>query len=1319
MVLLLTSRPTRLLITLVFLCGIMGFTATGTAFAAGKPPRKPPVHKQVKVTPTKTRSVKPSAASNTAVLTSKYDTMRTGQTPNETSLTTSNVNTSQFGKHVAYPVDGYVYAQPLYMPNLTINGVSHNVVFVATENDSVYAFDADQNGAPSAPLWHTGFLINGATTVSSADVSCNDIVPQQGITSTPVIDSGTGTMYVIANTKENGKIVYKIHALNIATGQDRPGSPTLIQASVPGTGAGSSNGRVSFDGGHALNRPGLLLLNGVVYSGWSSHCDNAPYHGWVLGYSYSGSAFQQVSVYNASANGAQVGIWESGQGLAADSSGNIYIMTGNGDYDLDRGGSSAGDSFIKLSTQNNQLRLVDYFTPFNQSCLSAVDSDLGSGGPLLLPSSNEMIGVGKEGRVYVVSRGSLGHHATISNTCSNQGRTDVDPIVQELPQNTIVGGAWTSPSYWNGPNGEYVYFAGSLDHVRAYKLTNGLLGRSPASTSPDTFHFPGGDLTISSNGTTPGTGVAWVIDPNGVLRAYDATDVSKEIYNSSQLMSRDAPGSYVKFSVPTVANGEVFVGTQHSLVIYGLLSSQQVNGYNNVGISDDGSPQSANYDNQGFSYSAQLLQSAGLTPGQQVNFNGANFTWPNVSAGSLDNWQASGQTIPVTPVSGATTLAFLGSSTNGSASGTATITYTDGSTQTFTLGLTDWGVGTPAFGNGIVTSMPYRNGSAGRQTLSIYLYYAGVMLQSGKTVQSVTLPSTVSGGQLHVFAIGTKSATSSASYNNVGISDDSHPGGANFDGGACSYSTQALQVAGLNQGGSVTFNNAVFTWPNVAPGTADNYQAQGQTIAVNPANGATTLILVGAANNGPSIGAATIGYSDGSLQSFQLGFSDWTLNAGKVGPSYGNGVVATMAYRNCGNTQNIIKTYVFYTEVTLQSGKTAQNVTLPSLTNQGRLHVFAVGTRGSAALPAYNNTGISNDNAANSANYDGGAKSYSAQALQGAGVMPNRAVAYNNVVFTWPNAAPGSADNWQANGQTIPVTPVNGATTLAFLGSSTNGSASGTATITYSDGSTQTFTLGFTDWAVGAPAFGNGIVATTFYRNCPCGKQTLHVFLFYAGVALQGGKTLQSVTLPSTVSGGQLHVFAIATKGNAPSASYNNTGISDDGAPGSGNFDGGVCSYSAQTLQGNGFTPGHQVSVNNVNFTWPNAASGTPDNYVTQGQPVQVTPVNGATTLAFLGSASNGPSVGTAAIVYTDGTVQTFALGLSDWTLNAGKTGPSYGNQVAATLTYRNCSGGKNTINTYVFYGEVALLPGKTVQNVILPSAPNQGHIHVFAVGTK
>ncbi len=322
-----------------------------------------------------------------------------------------------------------------------------------------------------------------------------------------------------------------------------------------------------------------------------------------MSYSYNGSHLQQVNVYNDSANSTRGGIWGAGGAMSADNNGNIYYVSGNGGFDANTGGPDYGDSFVKLNTQ---LQVQDYFAPFNQQCLDAEDADLGSGGPLLLPGQNRIISAGKEGRIYVINTANMGHYNTIANPCSNQSRTNVDRIVQELPPATI-GGLFSNATYWKNAKGQqFVYFAGAHDHTKVFALTNGTLASKPSSSTSEAFGFTGGNPTISSNNGANGTGILWTIDPTPALRAYDATNLSKELYNSTQNSARDSMDSFVKFTAPTVANGEVFVGTKDRLDIYGLLqkTTPTPNGYNNAGVSNDSAFQAANYDNGGSVFSS-------------------------------------------------------------------------------------------------------------------------------------------------------------------------------------------------------------------------------------------------------------------------------------------------------------------------------------------------------------------------------------------------------------------------------------------------------------------------------------------------------------------------------------------------------------------------------------------------------------------------------------------------------------------------------------------------------------------------------------------
>lgn len=522
-----------------------------------------------------------SAPGAVNVLTQHNDNARTGQNLNETILSPANVNSAQFGKLFTHAVDGYVYAQPLYMSGVTIGRKSHNVVFVATESDTVYAFDADDaHGSNAKPLWQVSFTnpAQGITTVPTGDINGGDLTPQSGITATPVIDASTGTLYVLARTKEvsggAASYVQRLHALDVTSGAEKFGGPVVIQASVPGSCTpNDGQGHVVFDPKLHNARAGLLLASGVVYIAWSSLGDFDPYQGWVMG--YNAQTLQQKGVLNVNPDDidsvnhtCRGGIWQSGAGPAADASGNIFLITGNGSFNANQGGRDFGDSMLRLSASGSSLSVSDYFTPYDQGNLNAIDYDLGSGGPMLLPDQSGsfprlLVGAGKTGTIYVVNRDNMGKFNSGGNA-----------IVQTLTGALTSLGEFGAPAYFNGT----VYFGAQNDSVKAFRVQNGILNATPSSKSATVFGKRGCTPGISANGTS--NGILWAFQADGydsggpaVLHAYDASNLAIELYHSGQAGSRDLPGPTVKFGVPTIANGKVYVGTQNNLTIYGLLQS--------------------------------------------------------------------------------------------------------------------------------------------------------------------------------------------------------------------------------------------------------------------------------------------------------------------------------------------------------------------------------------------------------------------------------------------------------------------------------------------------------------------------------------------------------------------------------------------------------------------------------------------------------------------------------------------------------------------------------------------------------------------------
>ena len=502
------------------------------------------------------------------VLTSQYNNARTGANLHETTLTPANVNASQFGKLLALKVDGAIYGEPLYMPGLEIPGKGrHNVVFVATEHDSVYAFDA--TGQPAEPLWKVSFLTldKGVTTVPARDVQCPFISPEIGITPTPVIDLNTGTLYVLARTKEkdgffSSRYVQRLHALAVTTGVEKFGGPVEIKASVKGSGAGSTNGQLDFDPLRELPRASLLLANDKVYLTWASSCDVGVYHGWVM--AYDAHTLKQLATINTSPDAVQSGIWAGDAGPAADEAGNIFVATGNGKFTAATGGSDYGDTILKLGMAGNAFQVLDYFTPFNQEELNADDNDLGSGGPVLLPDQpgahrHMLLIAGKGGVLYLIDRDRMGKF--------HQG-SDAD-AVEEIEGKD---GAFGAPAYWNG----HVYFVPSDNPLRDFVFVKGML--KLAGTSPGRYIDPGATPSVSANGSK--NGIVWTLQskhwdemdgPRAVLRAYDATDVTHVLYSSEENSARDRAGVGLRFNIPMVVDGRVYVGAKGEVDVYGLL----------------------------------------------------------------------------------------------------------------------------------------------------------------------------------------------------------------------------------------------------------------------------------------------------------------------------------------------------------------------------------------------------------------------------------------------------------------------------------------------------------------------------------------------------------------------------------------------------------------------------------------------------------------------------------------------------------------------------------------------------------------------------
>jgi len=493
-----------------------------------------------------------TVSAQVSVLTSNYNNDRDNWNASESILNPSSVNASNFGKIGSFPVDGQIYAQPLYVSGLPIPNLgTRDVVYVATMHNSVYAIDA---GAPESatPLWTVNL---GPSLPSSEIPDFDDIVPEIGILGTPVIDPGGGAIYVVAETFENQVPVFRMHALSLTDGHEMFFGPTVISATVNGTGNGADT--VAFDPRQQLQRPGLALVNGVVYLGFGSHKDELGWYGWLLGYAAS-DLRHQIATWNVAPNGYGGSIWQCGRAPAIDAAGILYVVTANGAYD---GQANFGESFVKLSTPS--LSILDWYTPNNIDVLNAYDWDLGSSGAILIPNLNLVVGAGKSGELFAVNQNSMGHQAANSPTLRVQA--------SNFPLFTMA--------LWNSDQGPIVYLLDQSGSLYAFRFVNGQPQVSPFSQTNPTVYTVFSGIAVSSNGTAPGTGIVWqtVGDTGtsgvpGSLHAFAATDLSRELWNSDMVPGRDRMGRFAKFVAPTVVNGRVYVPTfSNQLAVYGML----------------------------------------------------------------------------------------------------------------------------------------------------------------------------------------------------------------------------------------------------------------------------------------------------------------------------------------------------------------------------------------------------------------------------------------------------------------------------------------------------------------------------------------------------------------------------------------------------------------------------------------------------------------------------------------------------------------------------------------------------------------------------
>jgi hypothetical protein len=562
------------------------------------------------------------ACAQTSVLTQHNDLSRTGQNLTETILTPANVSSGGFQKLFSLAVDGQVNAQPLYQSNvsLTSGATPHNIVFAATEHDSVYAFDADSGGSP---LWKASLLDAahgaglGATTDPETDSGCNVGGVEYGITGTPVIDPATGTLYVVSLTFENAYAVQRLHALDIRSGAEKFSGPVVISASLPGTGTGSSGGILKFDPKWELQRAGLTLVNGQVYVAFASHCDYGAYHGWLM--AYNAATLAQTAVFLTTPNGEGTGLWQSGTAPSVDMVGGtprMFLATGNGTYDATTpyatNSMDYGDSLLRLDLSNG-IKVSDDFTPDDQANRIANDQDLGSGGVLILPDqtgpyTHLALQIGKGNAMFVVNRDNLGGYSATANH-----------VVQEIDDQ--AGYLWGIPAYWNG----YVYLRSAGQSLKQFSFTNGVMSTLPVAVAPQVSTDLGTTPSISANGTQ--NGIVWQIDwsqPTQVLYAYQATNVANTLWSSATNATRDGGGPSLRYPTPTIANGKVFLGSCNALMVYGLPNFVLSSGASSTSlVQGTTAADTINVTPVGGFTGSVLLSASGLPAGVSVSFAAA------------------------------------------------------------------------------------------------------------------------------------------------------------------------------------------------------------------------------------------------------------------------------------------------------------------------------------------------------------------------------------------------------------------------------------------------------------------------------------------------------------------------------------------------------------------------------------------------------------------------------------------------------------------------------------------------------------------------
>ena len=1201
------------------------------------------------------------------VTTFHNDNLRTGQNLQETVLTPSNVNSSQFGKLFTTAVDGYVYAQPLYASGVTIDGASHDVVYVATEHDSVYALDA----VSGAVYWHVNLLpAGGRTVVGDTDIGsgCDDIQPEIGITGTPVIDPASNTLYVVTAWYVAGAYHQHLHALDLSTAAEKFGGPVDIAGSVAGAAGDSKGGVLKFNAKQENQRTGLMLKNGRVYIAWGGHCDYAPFHGWVM--AYDAATLTQQLIYSTTPNTTGGAIWIGGA-LASDSSANIFFASGNGPWD---GTTEFGDSIVRATpaASGTGLDVLDYFTPWDETYLGENDNDLGSGGIVLLPTlpnGTQLAALmGKLGTIYVVNRNNLGKYCgSLTPACTNSN----PQIFQEIPGATE--GVWGSPAYWNGN----LYWAGQNVQMAAFAFntTTGAVSASPTSVTHKYFSFPAPTPSISANGNS--AAILWGIDSGSyaqtcsdgvncqILYAYDATNLSKLLYASNQAAgNRDVPGQGVKFQTPTIANGMVYVGSQYAVSGYGELSSTP------TAATPVLNPAPGNYT------AALSVTLTDATAGASIYYTTDGST-PTTGSTRYTGPIAVGATTTISAIAAA-----AGYANSAVASGVYTISLSTTATPTFTPAPGSYSAAqTVSLSDATPGAKIYYTTDGTTPTTSSALYSAPLSVSATTTINAIAAAagyknSAVASGVYTISlpqaatptfspAPGTYTAAQSVTLS------DATPGAKIYYAlnGALTTANAILYTGPLAVSATTTINAAAtasgYTTSGVAGGTFTISASQaGTPVSVNLGSAANVVTSV---SDGTTVPSGGIDYGGNAYSAQLLGtslsWSDAVFNFGT--PGVANGIRATTVTLPAGNYQtlSLLGTGVNGGQPNLELTVTYTDGTTTVLDQSFSDWLSPANFAGESIVStmAYRDSGSGGQT--NTPTYLYGyrfaidaAKTVASLTLP---ATPNVAVLAIDLVPISQTKTPTTATptfspapGTYASAQTVALAD---ATAGAKIYYTTDGTTPSTSSTPYT-----------APVAVGATMTINAIAAASGYLDSAVASGSYTITATQTGSPVAVSLTAAADVVTAVTDGTTVPSGGIDYDGNAYSANLLGTSL---------------------TWSGAAFT-----------FASPGMADGVRARTLTL-------PAGNYQTLTLLGTGVNGAQPGqTLTVTYTDGSKTVLAQSFSDWL-----SPQSYpGETIVSTMAHHDSgAGGQTNTPTYLYGYRFAINGAKTVASLTLPVTPN------------